>query len=231
MGCSWHGRLSGVKTCVICDGCFVCKIAGDGAGRGANNRSTCSNTCRAELRRSYKRTPKYRLKENERRRRKDRPPCPGCGRDISERPYQATLCEPCSRIRALDQVRNANHQRKYGISMPERQALVDAQGGLCASCGIQMKPQGHSRPYDGAPVVGVVDHCHDTGKVRGILCAPCNFVEGHIRNGRVAKLQKYLGVPIAGDEEGVRGVASTGADGNTLARVAGEPAAIRVRQD
>lgn len=27
-----------------------------------------------------------------------------------------------------------------------------------------------------------VDHCHDSGKVRGVLCNPCNVILGHARD-------------------------------------------------
>jgi len=50
--------------------------------------------------------------------------------------------------------------RRYGISQPEFDAMVEAQGGVCAIC--RVRPAEH------------VDHCHETLRVRGVLCAPCN---------------------------------------------------------
>lgn len=50
--------------------------------------------------------------------------------------------------------------RKYGITMSERDALLESQGGTCAIC----KKEGDF----------VVDHCHSTEDVRGILCRTCN---------------------------------------------------------
>ncbi|MDQ4142737.1 MAG: endonuclease VII domain-containing protein [Actinomycetota bacterium] len=51
-------------------------------------------------------------------------------------------------------------QRRYGIDETELNRMIEAQGGLCAIC--QVKPAAH------------VDHCHTTGKVRGVLCFNCN---------------------------------------------------------
>lgn len=45
-------------------------------------------------------------------------------------------------------------------------ALRELQGGLCAICGVHAD--------DGL----VVDHDHDSGLVRGLLCRSCNFTEG-----------------------------------------------------
>ena len=50
---------------------------------------------------------------------------------------------------------------RLGISLVEKNILIAEQGGKCAVCNEIMK-----RPH--------VDHCHTTGKIRGILCGPCN---------------------------------------------------------
>ncbi|CAM5558017.1 endonuclease VII domain-containing protein [Streptomyces violaceorubidus] len=50
--------------------------------------------------------------------------------------------------------------RHYGLTETERDAIVASQMGLCVIC---LK----------APAVHV-DHCHKTGRVRGVLCFNCN---------------------------------------------------------
>lgn len=55
-------------------------------------------------------------------------------------------------------------QSKYGITAAQRDAMLKRQGGKCAGCR--------------KPTRGVVDHCHTTGKVRGILCPACNIALG-----------------------------------------------------
>lgn len=60
------------------------------------------------------------------------------------------------------QKRAWNLKRRYGLIEAQYQALLQKQGNKCALCGGEMK-----RP--------VVDHDHQTGAVRGILCHPCNI--------------------------------------------------------
>ncbi|QOE32092.1 endonuclease VII [Rhizobium phage Palo] len=52
-----------------------------------------------------------------------------------------------------------------------KQALITRQGGVCPLCnrGITVE-------------TGCMDHDHDTGRVRGILCRGCNGAEGKIKN-------------------------------------------------
>ena len=62
-------------------------------------------------------------------------------------------------------VRDARFRREYGISLAEVEAMREAQGGVCAIC----------RSPQRAGKKGLcVDHCHTTGRVRGLLCHKCN---------------------------------------------------------
>ncbi|MER5221559.1 endonuclease VII domain-containing protein [Streptomyces flaveus] len=63
-------------------------------------------------------------------------------------------------------------RRKYGITEAERDELIASQMGLCAIC---LK----------APAVQV-DHCHKTGRVRGVLCFNCNSGLGLLRDDPAA---------------------------------------------
>lgn len=56
-------------------------------------------------------------------------------------------------------------KRHYGISLDAYNTLVESQNGLCAIC--KKKP-------DGARSSLQVDHDHETGRVRGLLCSKCN---------------------------------------------------------
>lgn len=58
-------------------------------------------------------------------------------------------------------------RRNYGISFDERQEIIERQGGKCAICG--KLPSGTR--YN---AVLHVDHDHDTGKFRGMVCPSCN---------------------------------------------------------
>lgn len=55
-----------------------------------------------------------------------------------------------------------NLKTRYGITEAEYTSILERQRGVCALCGGEMKRQ-------------VVDHCHQTGMVRGILCHACNI--------------------------------------------------------
>ena len=54
---------------------------------------------------------------------------------------------------------------KYGITRDQYLEMVADQGGLCAICGTEYHPL-------------MVDHCHVTGVVRGLLCRRCNIALG-----------------------------------------------------
>lgn len=58
----------------------------------------------------------------------------------------------------------------YGIGIEEYNLILERQGGGCAICGLVTKMRGK--------VVLVVDHDHETGAVRGLLCNPCNLMMG-----------------------------------------------------
>jgi hypothetical protein len=57
-------------------------------------------------------------------------------------------------------------RQKYGLSVTDYYTLVMRQGGLCDIC---RKPDVRAL---------AVDHCHDTERVRGLLCNKCNRALG-----------------------------------------------------
>jgi hypothetical protein len=71
--------------------------------------------------------------------------------------------------------------RNYGLTTPQRQELLDSQGGLCLCCGGTITFSGE-RHKSACSSNAVVDHCHSTGKVRGILCGNCNIVVGRLKD-------------------------------------------------
>lgn len=71
-------------------------------------------------------------------------------------------------------------RRAFGLSLSEYSAIVVKQNGVCAIC---MEPE--NRFYKGGPARQTpkklplaVDHDHNTGHVRGLLCADCNQALG-----------------------------------------------------
>lgn len=73
-----------------------------------------------------------------------------------------------------DHARDLAFRAKYGIDLAEYQRMDREQDGKCAICG---KPEIIER--NGKPRLLAVDHCHDTTKVRGLLCGKCNPMIGY----------------------------------------------------
>jgi hypothetical protein len=81
-------------------------------------------------------------------------------------------------------LRNSHLKRKYRITLADYEAMLAAQGRGCAICGAP-EPDGQSLH---------VDHCHDTGAVRGVLCFTCNAGLGMFDHDadRLARAASYL---------------------------------------
>lgn len=71
-------------------------------------------------------------------------------------------------------------KRRYGITLEEYEKMFAEQDGKCAIC-KGVCPTGRNL---------AVDHDHDTGKVRGLLCSRCNQGIGQLRN--IAILQSAI---------------------------------------
>jgi hypothetical protein len=81
----------------------------------------------------------------------------------------------------------ASHRKvTYGLSPEQYEDLFMSQGYKCLICGTD-SPKSKKSPWH-------VDHCHTTGRVRGILCHRCNAGLGNFSDN-IANLQaaiKYL---------------------------------------
>ena len=64
---------------------------------------------------------------------------------------------------------------RYGLTPETYQDLSESQGHVCAICGSPYGLESQKHPL-------YVDHCHKTGKVRGLLCSHCNAGLGHFRD-------------------------------------------------
>jgi hypothetical protein len=112
--------------------------------------------------------------------------CQKCGEERAADDFylHRRACKPCVRDHQRN-FRNShpdyNHvrnlQRRYGLSADEYQTLLANHNFACGICKVEIS---YALGYKGKRSV-VVDHNHETGDVRGILCSKCNLVLGHAR--------------------------------------------------
>ena len=113
--------------------------------------------------------------------------------------------------RAADQGWSRTLQAKYGITRDQYLGLLQQQGYTCAieGCDFQHRPDdyyalpaeernlktgkhtAHPKHY-----LLNVDHCHETGAVRGLICTECNLAVGHMeqimKKTSVSSLTDYI---------------------------------------
>ncbi|WP_188128382.1 endonuclease VII domain-containing protein [Propionispora hippei] len=112
--------------------------------------------------------------------------CKGCGKELPLTEYGRnsqgrqgyhSRCRTCRK--------SESYKRLYGISLEDAQRILDSQGGVCALCGYPLDlTVGNDRN-------ACVDHCHSTGKIRGILCRSCNGAIGKLGDS-VEAMQKVI---------------------------------------
>jgi hypothetical protein len=88
------------------------------------------------------------------------------------------------RVSARKYWRKHNLRRKYGVTEQQADKATEAIGGLCEICGQHCLTRKRLS----------VDHCHDTGIVRGLLCMKCNIGIGKFNDSVELLLSaiKYL---------------------------------------
>lgn len=76
------------------------------------------------------------------------------------------------RERNIDKRKDYELRSRNGVTLEEYGFFFDAQGGVCAIC--------EEPPAEGKFLS--VDHCHDTKRVRGLLCRNCNLALGNLKD-------------------------------------------------
>jgi Recombination endonuclease VII len=74
---------------------------------------------------------------------------------------------PEHRDRLMKKRRAAKLMARYGITVEDYDSILASQDGVCALC--------FKTPEQTKSQILCVDHCHDTGVVRGLLCRLCNY--------------------------------------------------------
>jgi hypothetical protein len=80
-------------------------------------------------------------------------------KDLSDFAFNRTECSECGRWKQI--------QKNYNLSREQYFQLLSKQQGKCAICNkIPSQSEKGGRLF--------VDHCHQTGQIRGLLCFKCN---------------------------------------------------------
>lgn len=95
------------------------------------------------------------------------------------------LCKACRNGRDAKKMKSL---KQYRISREEYLSILEKQAFVCAICGRSNESR------NGRKIRLVVDHCHDTLKVRGLLCGRCNIALGqfHDDKGILSSAIAYL---------------------------------------
>lgn len=93
--------------------------------------------------------------------------------------------DPVYRENEGDKDRDRHLRKKYGIGIDDINLLREEQGYCCKLCGrheSEIRPKKRTRIKGRAIDSLVVDHCHDTGAIRGLVCTKCNNGLGAFRD-------------------------------------------------
>jgi hypothetical protein len=83
---------------------------------------------------------------------------------------------------------------KYNLTSEQYNLMVKNQNECCAICNTKMI----------GPREPAIDHCHNTGQVRGLLCSSCNIALGHMKDdinrleNAIAYLKKTKKIKLVG---------------------------------
>lgn len=110
-------------------------------------------------------------------------------------PHLKSWCRQCERTapkpKQSKEYRRKHHLKwRYGISHEDYVQMLSDQGGGCAVCGTTEIGDQRASHFH-------VDHCHTSGKVRGLLCMGCNAAIGSAGDdpSRLRALADYLERP------------------------------------
>lgn len=102
--------------------------------------------------------------------------CRSCVFAVSHEYYRTIEPHRAGRWKSASQLKN-----RYGITLDEYEWLASAQDNKCLICGDK-------------DVLLHVDHCHNSGRIRGLLCRHCNIALGLLRENKAAatEMVRYI---------------------------------------
>lgn len=177
-------KSSGVVQCVVCGKDIIAKRK--------KTRKYCSYQCsnaavKAGVRPPPPKKPRGTIHPM---------PCEHCGEMFipvryteGRNKYCGPGCKSAARSRRPEEREKSlvlYYRRKYGLT---REQVEEMKAGGCAICG-RFQAEGR---WDNGNLH--IDHCHETGRVRGVLCHSCNVGIGYFKDDRelLARAIEYLG--------------------------------------
>lgn len=179
-------KLGQAKTCKHCqkskpiETFYLSKYSKDG------HRPTCIECWRTIHRRTPEQNREFREKNIDRIRAYDRkritPEWKRREKSIYDRKYRHG--DP-------ERQRNWAMKRQFGITLEQYEQMLKDQDGLCAIC---FQPESRKSNRSHKPKNLAIDHCHEIGTVRGLLCQDCNTGIGLFKDSPflMIKAAKYL---------------------------------------
>jgi hypothetical protein len=114
--------------------------------------------------------------------------CRKCHSDYAKTPEQKKRwSERAGRDWSSGKTRNSRYQKLFGITLEDYVLMFAEQKGCCKLCGRSDTGRKYAKHL-------CVDHCHKTGRVRGLLCNRCNAGIGFLcdDHGLADKARAYL---------------------------------------
>ena len=111
--------------------------------------------------------------------------CAVCSIEFVGRPDRKYCSRKCKRRSFYERCKYTTFTRNrlrntYGITLAIYEDLLSKANGVCPLC-LKKKDK------------LCIDHCHSTGKVRGLICNNCNTLIGHIENTeKMERITAYL---------------------------------------
>lgn len=123
--------------------------------------------------------------------------CKTCVSEIRKQSYSSDPEKVKARVKKYrienpEKIRDCKLRQAYGVGLNYFQAKLKKQGGACGACKRNVKSV-----WRGKEVNMALDHNHETGEPRGVLCIKCNRALGlleddqEIISGLLSYIKKY----------------------------------------
>ena len=94
---------------------------------------------------------------------------------------KSSRCKPCHNEYDYKSDKNSKLKKAYGITLNDYYELLSKQNNRCAICNVNNNGK-YRKLANGQSVAFAVDHCHTTGKIRGLLCSDYNTGIGLLKD-------------------------------------------------